>query len=137
MGYKDPESNPWTLFNNRYQVGDIASVKVVKLMPFGAFAEVLPGVDGLIHISQIANRRIGKPDDVLTVGDVVDAKITAVDQEKHKISLSIRALSEPAPVKTEETEAEAVPDVSEGADALVYEVSADGVASGEAPEDAE
>ncbi len=137
LGYKDPDSNPWTLFNNRYQVGDIASVKVVKLMPFGAFAEVLPGVDGLIHISQIANRRIGKPDDILTVGDVVDAKITAVDQEKHKISLSIRALSEPAPVKTEEAETEAVPDVSEVADALVYEVSADGVASGEAPEDTE
>ena len=64
----------------------------MKLMDFGAFAEVLPGVDGLIHISQIADRRIGKPGDVLTVGEEVDAKITAIDDEKQKISLSIRAL---------------------------------------------
>jgi ribosomal protein S1 len=75
----------------------VASVKIVKLMPFGAFAEVVPGVDGLIHISQIANRRIGKPDEVLTVGDEVEAKITAIDNDKQKISLSIRALSEPEP----------------------------------------
>ena len=112
-------------------MGDIAPVTIVKLMDFGAFAEVLPGVDGLIHISQIANRRIGKPGDVLTVGDVVDAKITAIDQEKHKISLSIRALSEPAPVEKAPVEEE-----KEEAreDALVYEVSADGTATGIAPE---
>ena len=133
LGYKDPEGNPWTQFTNRYAVGDVASVTVVKLMPFGAFAEVLPGVDGLIHISQIANRRIGKPEDVLTVGDVVDAKITAIDEEKHKISLSIRALSAPAPVAP--VEEEPVVEEDEPADdALVYEVSADGTASGVAPE---
>ena len=133
LGYKDPEGNPWTQFTSRYAVGDVASVTVVKLMPFGAFAEVLPGVDGLIHISQIANRRIGKPEDVLTVGDVVDAKITAIDEEKHKISLSIRALSAPAPVApVEEEPAEEEDEPSD--DALVYEVSADGVASGVAPE---
>ena len=136
LGYKDPDSNPWTLFTNRYQVGDVASVKVVKLMPFGAFAEVLPGVDGLIHISQIANRRIGKPEDVLTVGDVVDAKITAVDDDKHKISLSIRALSEPAPAKAEAAEEDEEVDFEEAAeDALVYEVSEDGSATGIAPEE--
>ena len=131
LGYKDPEGNPWTQFTNKYQVGSIAPVTIVKLMDFGAFAEVLPGVDGLIHISQIANRRIGKPEDVLTVGDVVDAKITAIDEEKHKISLSIRALSEPAPVEKAPVEEE-----KEEAreDALVYEVSADGTATGIAPE---
>ena len=135
LGYKDPNGNPWTQFTSRYQVGDIAPVKIVKLMPFGAFAEVLPGVDGLIHISQIANRRIGKPEDVLTVGDEVEAKITAIDEEKHKISLSIRAMSEPAPVKAPEVEEEYVNEepIAED-DALVYEVSADGVASGIAPE---
>ena len=134
LGYKDPEGNPWTQFTSRYAVGDIASVKVVKLMPFGAFAEVLPGVDGLIHISQIANRRIGKPEDVLTVGDVVDAKITAIDEEKHKISLSIRALSAPAPVAAPVEEEEVVEDEEPADDALVYEVSADGTAAGVAPE---
>ena len=133
LGYKDPDGNPWKQFTDKYGVGDIASVTVVKLMPFGAFAEVLPGVDGLIHISQIANRRIGKPEDVLTVGDVVDAKITAIDDEKHKISLSIRALAEPAPVAApvEEDEDE---DLDDGEDALVYEVSESGVATGIAPE---
>lgn len=133
LGYKDPYANPWAMFNAKYQVGDVAEVKIVKLMPFGAFAEVLPGVDGLIHISQIANRRIGKPEDVLTVGDVVEAKIIAVDDDKHKISLSIRALSEPAPVPAvEEDEVDEAPD-AEG-DALVYEVSATGEATGIAPE---
>jgi len=104
LGYKDPNGNPWEVFTGKYAEGDVAPVTIVKLMDFGAFAEVLPGVDGLIHISQIANRRIGKPGDVLTVGDVVDAKITAIDNEKHKISLSIRALGEPAPVEEEVSE---------------------------------
>ena len=94
LGHKDPNGNPWTKFTETYAEGDVATVKIVKLMDFGAFAEVLPGVDGLIHISQIANRRIGKPGDVLTVGEEVDAKITAIDNEKQKISLSIRALLE-------------------------------------------
>ncbi len=67
-------------------------VRVVKLMSFGAFAEILPGVDGLIHISQIANRRIEKPGDVLSEGQKVDVKITEINKETHKISLSIRAL---------------------------------------------
>ena len=133
LGYKDPEANPWTVFTRKYSVGDVASVKVVKLMPFGAFAEVVDGVDGLIHISQIANRRIGKPEDVLSVGDEVEAKITAIDEDKHKISLSIRALSEPAPaaVKAEEEEVEDEP----AEDALVYEVSESGKATGIAPEE--
>lgn len=131
LGYKDPNANPWTAFTNKYQVGSVATVTIVKLMPFGAFAEVLPGVDGLIHISQIANRRIGKPEDVLSVGDVVDAKITAIDEEKHKISLSIRALSEPAPAPVAEVE-EAEED--NGEDALVYEVSATGEATGIVPD---
>ena len=132
LGYKDPEGNPWTVFTNKYAVGDVAQVKIVKLMDFGAFAEVVPGVDGLIHISQIANRRIGKPGDVLTVGDVVEAKITAIDNEKHKVSLSIRALSEPAPKPAAEEVEEAEPAPAE--DALVYEVSATGEATGNAPE---
>lgn len=95
LGMKDRSVNPWDKFMSEYKVGDVASVKIVKLMTFGAFAEVVPGVDGLIHISQIADRRIDKPEDVLSEGQVVDAKITAVDEENKKISLSIRALLEP------------------------------------------
>jgi ribosomal protein S1 len=117
-------------------VGDVATVTIVKLMPFGAFAEILPGVDGLIHISQIANRRIGKPEEVLTAGEQVDVKITAIDEEKHKISLSIRALSEPAPAPArEEPEEIPVAPVHAEDDALVYEVSATGEATGIVPED--
>ena len=103
LGVKDRTQNPWDVFMNTYKVGDVASVRIVKLMTFGAFAEVVPGVDGLIHISQIADRRIDKPSDVLSEGQVVDAKITAIDEEKKKISLSIRALlngeAEEAPVE--------------------------------------
>lgn len=125
LGYRDPAENPWTKFTNAYNVGDTAEVKIVKLMTFGAFAEVIPGVDGLIHISQIANRRIGKPEEVLSVGDVVEAKITAIDMENHKISLSIRALAEPAAAQPE------LPEEDNGEDALVYEVSADGEVKGD------
>ena len=132
LGYKDPEANPWTMFMNRYSVGDTATVKIVKLMSFGAFAEVLPGVDGLIHISQIADHRIEKPEDVLRVGDVVDAKITAVDEEKHKISLSIRALLNEAKLAQTAVEQEAEEEEEDGADALVYEVSSEGEVSGDA-----
>ena len=94
LGYKTAEMNPWNQFMTNYQVGDVVDAKVVKLMTFGAFAEILPGVDGLIHISQIADRRIGKPEDVLSEGQNVQVKITDVDAENKRISLSIRALLE-------------------------------------------
>ena len=129
LGYKDPTGNPWSRFTSAYKVGDVVNVKIVKLMPFGAFAEVMPGVDGLIHISQIANRRIGKPDEVLSVGDVTDVKITAVDADKQKISLSIRALSEPEAIS------EAAVAAAQEGDALVYEVSEKGEATGQVPAD--
>ena len=104
LGVKDHSVDPWNVFMNKYSVGDVANVRIVKLMSFGAFAEVVPGVDGLIHISQIADRRIEKPEDVLSEGQMVDVKITAIDEEKQKISLSIRALL--APAADEEYEAD-------------------------------
>jgi len=94
LGYKTAEMNPWNQFMTKYQIGDVVDAKVVKLMTFGAFAEILPGVDGLIHISQIADKRIGKPEDVLSEGQNVTVKITDVDAENKRISLSIRALLE-------------------------------------------
>ena len=105
LGMKDHSQEPWTVFTSTYQVGDVANVRIVKLMTFGAFAEVVPGVDGLIHISQIADHRIEKPGDVLAEGDKVDVKITDIDMENKKISLSIRALLE-APAAEEEPESE-------------------------------
>ena len=94
LGYKTEETNPWFIFTNKCQVGDVVPVKIVSMMPFGAFAEIIDGVDGLIHISQIAMTRIGKPADVLEIGQCVDAKIIEIDSEKQKVSLSIRALLE-------------------------------------------
>ena len=114
LGYRKAEDNPWAKFLATYNEGDVAKVKIVKLMAFGAFAEVLPGVDGLIHISQITNTHIAKPGDVVSEGDVVDAKITAIDTENKKISLSMRAL-----IPGEEAPAEDAAPVEEEADALV------------------
>ncbi len=93
LGYKTAEMNPWNQFMSKYSVGDVVEAKIVKLMTFGAFAEIIPGVDGLIHISQIADRRIGKPEDVLSEGQMVQVKITDIAENK-RISLSIRALLE-------------------------------------------
>ena len=105
LGYKTEASNPWNVFKANYAIGDVVSVKVVSLMPFGAFAEIVDGVDGLIHISQIAQQKIGKPADVLSVGQVVDVKIIAIDEDKQNVSLSIRALLDEA-----QAEAEAMPE---------------------------
>ena len=96
LGYKTEEANPWNVFMSTYTIGDVAKVKVVSLLPFGAFAELVPGVDGLIHISQLSTEKVASPADVLHVGDEVDVKIVDIDYENHKISLSIRALLDPA-----------------------------------------
>ena len=92
LGYKTEDTNPWKLFTDKYTVGDVAPVTIVSMMPFGAFAQIIPGVDGLIHISQIADKKLASPAEVLEKGQVVDAKITDIDMENCKVSLSIRAL---------------------------------------------
>ena len=102
LGMKDRSVSPWENFIEQYSVGDIASVKIVKLMSFGAFAEVVPGVDGLIHISQIADHRVEKPEDELEEGQIVDVKITDINQETQKVSLSRRAALREAAADDEE-----------------------------------
>ena len=119
LGYKTDDTNPWYIFMNNYKVGDVVSAKIVNMMPFGAFAEIVDGVDGLIHISQIAQQKIAKPADVLELGQTVDVKIIAIDEENQKISLSIRALLDEA-----QAEAEAMPEdyaEAEAAEAPVEE----------------
>ena len=128
LGYKNPAENPWLKFSGTYNAGDIISVTIVKLVPFGAYAEIVPGVDGLIHISQIADRRIGKPEEVLSVGETVKVKITAIDNEKQKISLSLRALLEPEGVIPPESEEDAK-------DVTVYEISAGGEVKSALPDE--
>ena len=107
LGMKDHSQEPWTVFTSKYSVGDTAPVRIVKLMTFGAFAEIVPGVDGLIHISQIADHRIDKPGDVLSEGETVNAKIIAIDNDNKKVSLSIRALLEEGPAQEPAEEDEA------------------------------
>ncbi len=110
LGYKKADENPWEIFKAKYAVGDVAKVTVVSMTAYGAFAKIIPGIDGLMHISQIADRRIEKPADELKVGQEVDAKIVDVDFDKKRVSLSIRALIEkeaPAEVTEETAEVEA------------------------------
>ncbi|MCI1956571.1 MAG: bifunctional 4-hydroxy-3-methylbut-2-enyl diphosphate reductase/30S ribosomal protein S1 [Oscillospiraceae bacterium] len=104
LGYKKPEDNPWVILKDQYPVGSVLDVKVVGLTSFGAFAQVIPGIDGLIHISQIADHRIDKPQDVLKIGDVVKVKITDIDFDRHRVSLSIRALLEEQAEESENSE---------------------------------
>ncbi len=92
LSCKKESENPWNKFTAQYKVDDTVSVKIAKMMPFGAFAEIIPGVDGLIHISQISDRRIARPSEVLSDGQQVDVRITDIDYENKKISLSIKAL---------------------------------------------
>ena len=110
LGYKKPEENPWVIFENNYNVGDTVKVTIVSMTTYGAFARIIPGIDGLIHISQIADKHVAKPQDELTVGQDVDAKIIAIDLDKKRVSLSIRALLEPEQ-KEEEAPASAEDEV--------------------------
>ena len=105
LGYRRDEDNPWEILRKNYPVGSAIEAEIVGLTTFGAFARIIPGIDGLIHISQIADRHISKPQDVLTVGDKVTCKITAIDFDKKRVSLSIRALIEPAAEEAAEEEA--------------------------------
>ena len=110
LGFKNADDNPWAILKRDYPEGTVVTAKIVGLTDFGAFANIIPGIDGLIHISQIANKRIEKPADVLSVGEEVQVKITAIDFDKKRVSLSMRALlpeDEQAPVKAAPAEAEA------------------------------
>ena len=109
LGYRRDEDNPWEILRKNYPVDSVLEAEIVGLTTFGAFARVIPGIDGLIHISQIADRHISKPQDVLKVGEKVTCKLTAVDYDKKRVSLSIRALIEPAEVAEEAEEAEEAP----------------------------
>ena len=120
LGFKKVEDNPWVIAQSKIKKGDVVKCKVVRMMPFGAFAEIMPNVDGLIHISQIADRRIGKPEDVLTIGEEVEAKVTEVNWDEKKISLSIRELIAPQ-AEEEPAQEEAAPEEEDAPEeALVY-----------------
>ena len=153
LGYKRVEDNPWEILKRDFPVGTVCEATVVGLTSFGAFANITDGIDGLIHISQIADRRIASPAEVLHVGDVVTVKITDIDFEKKRVSLSIRALLEPTNgidfsdeadaedeqdiADAEEAVAEAIVDAAEAAPAEPAEEAAAVIADAEVVEEAE
>ena len=96
LSAKDPDENPWTKFVAEYHKGDVIKATIVSITEFGAFAQIIPGVDGLIHISQISTDRVTNIASVLSVGQEVDVKIIDIDDEKNRVSLSIKALMEDA-----------------------------------------
>lgn len=153
LGFKKIEDNPWEILKRDYPVGTVVKAKIAGLTSFGAFATVLPGIEGLIHISEISWNRIKAPADILSVGDEVDVLITDIDFDKKRISLSIKQLSEkpsevisvlqpddgdeeelPAQEEAEEAVSEAA--AEEASDEAEQEASADAPAE-EASEEAE
>jgi len=96
LGFRKQSENPWKLLEEKVKVGDTVTAKIVRIVPFGAFAEIMPFVDGLIHISQISTERVDKIQNVLSIGQEVEAKVTEIDFEKKKVSLSIKELLEPS-----------------------------------------
>ena len=110
LGYKKEEDSPWVKAVANLHEGDKIKAKIVRILPFGAFAEVAEYVDGLIHISQISNERINKPSDVLAIGDEVDCQIVEINNETKQIGLSMKALmKDEAPAAVAEEKEEALP----------------------------
>lgn len=112
LGYKTEENDPRKIFPEKYHVGDVVEAQIVSIMPFGAFAEIIPGVDGLIHNTQIALKPVANPASVLNVGDKVTVKITDIDSERNRVSLSIKALLDGGEDETN-TPAEATTETNE------------------------
>ena len=113
LSYKKDSENPWTVFESKFSKGDVVSAKIVSITSFGAFAQIIDGIDGLIHISQIANQRVNNVADMLKVGDTVDAQIIDIDAENKRISLSMRALLDDEEAEEVAEEAEATEKAAE------------------------
>lgn len=126
LGYKKTEDNPWEVLRRDYPVGSVVEVKIAGLTAFGAFGSIIPGVDGLIHISQISDKRIAQPQDAISLGDVVNAKIIDIDFEKKRVSLSIKALIEPEQTQAPAEEAGSDEPVAISIDELLAKAEAEG-----------
>ncbi|MEG0770266.1 MAG: bifunctional 4-hydroxy-3-methylbut-2-enyl diphosphate reductase/30S ribosomal protein S1 [Clostridia bacterium] len=123
LGFKKPSDNPFTLFLSKFNVGDIIDVKIARIFPFGAFAEIIPNVDGLIHISQIANVRVNKIQEFFKVGDTVSVKITDIDEANQKISLSRKVLLDDYVEPTENPSVEEVSETPATEDTATTEIA--------------
>ena len=96
LSLKFPEANPWLTAAEDFAVGNVVKGKVARMTDFGAFVELAPGVDALLHVSQISREHVAKPSDVLTIGQEIQAKVVDFNGEDKKISLSMKALEAPA-----------------------------------------
>ena len=92
LSKKFEDENPWKDADQKFAVGTVISGKVARMTDFGAFVEIAPGVDALLHVSQISKDHVEKPADVLSVGQEIEAKIVDFNEADHKISLSVKAL---------------------------------------------
>ena len=119
LGFKKAEDNPWEILRRDYPVDTVCKVKIAGIITFGAFATVIPGIDGLIHISQLSNQHVAKPQDVVNVGDEVEAMIVGIDFDKKRVSLSVRALLPEA----EQAVAEEAPVAEEAAEEVAEEAA--------------
>ncbi len=137
LGFKKLEDNPWEILKRDYPIGSTVKAKIVSIADFGAFANILPGIDGLIHISQISWERVKTPADVLAVGDEVEVKIIDVDFDKKRVSLSIKELldkpEETIPALTEDEPEEAPAEEAPAEEAPAEEAPAEEAPAEEAP----
>ncbi|MEG1575420.1 MAG: S1 RNA-binding domain-containing protein, partial [Clostridium sp.] len=106
LSLKFPETNPWASATEKFAVGNVVEGRVARMTDFGAFVELEPGVDALLHVSQISRDHVEKPSDVLSVGQIITAKVVDFNEADRKISLSMKALE--APEAMEEAEADVV-----------------------------
>ena len=106
LSMKFEDENPWNGATEKYAVGNVVKGKVARMTEFGAFLELAPGVDALLHVSQISKEHVEKPADVLKVGQEIEAKVVDFSEEEKKISLSVKALLAPEETSTEEVATE-------------------------------
>ena len=122
LSMKFPDQNPWLNADEKYAIGNVVKGTVARMQDFGAFVQLAPGVDALLHVSQISPERIEKPSDVLKVGQEIEAKVVEYDSENKRISISIKALEmdreRPAETPTIEIPAEVTAAVQNGAEAV-------------------
>ena len=108
LSLKFPEENPWLTASEKFAVGNLVEGKVARMTDFGAFVELAPGIDALLHVSQISREHVAKPSDVLSIGQIITAKVVDFNGEDKKISLSMKAIEAPAAPAEEAAEEEEV-----------------------------
>ncbi|MDX6468627.1 MAG: small subunit ribosomal protein, partial [Gaiellaceae bacterium] len=132
LGLKQTQSDPWQQVLESYQEGDVVAGKVTKVVTFGAFVEILPGVEGLVHISELAQHHVENPREIVSQGDTVNVRILEVDAERRRLSLSLKRVEDGMPIQPGVGEEAAPPSIDLSAD-----VFADGPAGAAAVEEEE